>query len=76
VGVLEDFLRVWLKHQAFPRAEGVHVHHGMIVFGECLEEIVLVPFWRLVNVALRSLQSPEVTVHVLFVRLHTDRNQS
>jgi hypothetical protein len=47
VGVLEDCLRVWLKHQAFPQAEGVHIHHGMIGFRECLKEIVLVPVWCL-----------------------------
>src|SRR5262245_20775311 len=73
MGVFKEFLRVWLKHQAFPRAKGVHVHHGMIVFREYLEAIVLVSFWRLVNVALRTLQSPEVTVYVLFLRLHTDQ---
>src|SRR5262245_8728187 len=69
MGLLKHLARIRLKHQTFSRPEPANIDHPMILLGQLFKEIVLVALRLQVDVALRTLQCPEVAFDVFHIRI-------
>src|SRR6266850_87972 len=66
---LKHFARVGLKHQPFSWSEPVDVDHVLISFGQFFEKVMFVTLRLQIDISLRALQRPEVTFHILYIRI-------